>query len=238
MDIRQHTLNADPQGARLILAELLDAYLDPAFGALPKKEIDLIIMRALESLHFIDHDPDLYQLVTRLRVTRAKARNLLYEQELRRLSQGDLEKRVRETLKRPILQKQGELFLLEIENPLVGDHLKSKIQKLGYASDGSFNPGLIKLPLKAITALIEGIYKEDKKDIKAIQAALIKAGAPDTTVRGVIKAAIKAVARKFAEETGEVLVDSVGEYMGPIVDGALESAAEKFSELFAVDEEG
>ncbi|TOQ20695.1 hypothetical protein, partial [Vibrio parahaemolyticus] len=88
--------------------------------------------------------------------------------------------------KNPVIQKSGDLYVLEIENPLVSDHLRSKIQKLGYISDGSFSPSVIKLGLDAVSALIQS-YLSDT-EIDEVKQALIAAGAPDTSFKGVIKA--------------------------------------------------
>ena len=32
---------------------------------------------------------------------------------------------------KPLLQKQGDLFVLEVENPLVIDHLRAQLQRPG-----------------------------------------------------------------------------------------------------------
>jgi hypothetical protein len=125
--------------------EFLVGFCTPAFGALPKSEIELIVMRFLEQIGFITSEPEVYELVSKLKITRTKARNLIYERELRRLSPKQLDDRVKSLLKRPLIQKSGDFFVLEVENPLVSDHLRSRVKKLGYVSDGSFSPSIVKL---------------------------------------------------------------------------------------------
>lgn len=156
-----------------ILSQLLDAYLNPAFGALPKREIDLMFLDALESLGGISKEPSTYELVSELRVTRNKARTLYYDRELRRLDKETLNKKVIETLKHPILQKHGDLFVLEIENPLVSDHLRHLVQVAGYATDGSFSPSLVKLSIDAFVKLLEDHLEDNEKTI--VRKALVKA---------------------------------------------------------------
>ncbi|MEZ5579698.1 MAG: hypothetical protein R3F40_10025 [Candidatus Competibacteraceae bacterium] len=56
----------------------------------------------------------MYELVSKLKVTRTKG-NLIYERELRRLSPRELDDRVKSLLKRPLIQKSGEQFVLEVE---------------------------------------------------------------------------------------------------------------------------
>ena len=231
MDIK-HIINALPEAkAKAVLAQLLERYLTPAFAALPKNEVELLVLDALEQVGAISADPQLYELVSKLKVTRAKARRLIYDRELRHSSSADLDAKVKALLKRPLLQKQGELFVLEVENPLVSDHLRDKVQQLGYVSDGSFSPSLIKLGLEAITALIASLLSTAEQE--QVRLALIAAGAPDGSLKGVLKATLKKVASKVAADSGEALMDKAAGYLAPIVDASIAALGEKAAELFA-----
>ena len=231
MDIKL-IINALPEAkAKAVLAQLLERYLTPAFAALPKNEVELLVLDALEQVGAISADPQLYELVSKLKVTRPKARRLIYDRELRHSSSADLDAKVKALLKRPLLQKQGELFVLEVENPLVSDHLRDKVQQLGYVSDGSFSPSLIKLGLEAITALIADLLSTDEQE--QVRLALIAAGAPDGSFKGVLKATLKKVASKVAADSGEALMDKAAGYLAPIVDASIAALGEKAAELFA-----
>ena len=231
MDIKL-IINALPEAnAKAVLAQLLERYLTPAFAALPKNEVELLVLDALEQVGAISADPQLYELVSKLKVTRPKARRLIYDRELRHSSSADLDAKVKALLKRPLLQKQGELFVLEVENPLVSDHLRDKVQQLGYVSDGSFSPSLIKLGLEAITALIASLLSTAEQE--QVRLALVAAGAPDGSFRGVLKATLKKVASKVAADSGEALMDKAAGYLAPIVDASIAALGEKAAELFA-----
>ena len=231
MDIKL-IINALPEAkAKVVLAQLLERYLTPAFAALPKNEVELLVLDALEQVGAISADPQLYELVSKLKVTRPKARRLIYDRELRHSSSADLDAKVKALLKRPLLQKQGELFVLEVENPLVSDHLRDKVQQLGYVSDGSFSPSLIKLGLEAITALIASLLSTTEQE--QVRLALVAAGAPDGSLKGVLKATLKKVASKVAADSGEALMDKAAGYLAPIVDASIAALGEKAAELFA-----
>jgi hypothetical protein len=90
----------------------------------------------------VDKHPTIYDLVGKLKVTREKSRKLIYERALRKSSSTDLDLMVIEALKNLILAKDGKFFILEIENPLLLDHLRSQVTKLGFISDGSFSPSI------------------------------------------------------------------------------------------------
>lgn len=235
MDLDETLGQAGDECAANALKKLLQKFLDPAFGALPKSEIELLVLGALEEIGAISKEPGVYELVSNLRVTRTKARNLIYERELRRLSPAELDARVKLLLKRPIIQKSGDQFVLEVENPLVSDHLRSKVQTLGHISDGSFSPNIVKLPLDAVVALIELYIAENER--AQVRAALIAAGAPDTSFKGVLKAVLKKVAGKVASDTGEAMLESTSEYLSPIVDAAVIEIRAKIAEVFSAEGE-
>lgn len=235
MDINQIVNDASEAEAKDALSYFLRHFMTPAFGALPKNEVELIVLNVLEKLKAIDEEPELYEFVSKLKVTRSKARGLIYDRELRRSSEEELNDKVKILLKRPLIQKNGDLYVLEVENPLVSDHLRSKVQKLGYVSDGSFSPSIIKLGLDAITALIESYLSAQEKD--DIKAALVAAGAPDTSFTGILKATFKKVASKVASDSGEALMDKASEFISPIIDAGIELVTAKAGELFEDDAE-
>ena len=212
------------------LKYLLESYTTPAFGALPKNEIELIFLNALEKLGAISTEPEVYELVSKLRITRSKSRNLIYERELRKSSETELDQKVKSLLRKPLILKKGTEYKIEVENPLVSDHLKYKVQKLGYISDGSFSPSIVTLGLDSITALID-LYLTDE-DKEQTRIALIDAGAPDASFKGVLKATLGKIANRVASDSGEELMNSVTEFLGPIVDAGIEQITERIPQLF------
>lgn len=230
MDIEQIVNNSSEEDAKSALNYFLKSYMTPAFGALPKNEVELIVLNVLVNLNAIDEEPELYELVSKLKVTRSKARGLIYDRELRRSSEDELDEKVKALLKKPLIQKNGDLYVLEVENPLVSDHLRSRVQKLGYVSDGSFSPSIVKLGLDAVAALIESYLTDQERD--DVKDALVAAGAPDTSFKGVIKATFKKVAGKVASDTGEALMEKASDFISPIIDAGIDLVTEKARELF------
>ena len=230
MDI-SNIVDATPEESlKEILKYLLESYTTPAFGALPKNEIELIFLNALEKLGAISPEPEVYELVSKLRVTRSKSRNLIYERELRKSSEAELDLKVKTILRKPLILKNGKEYKLEVENPLVSDHLKYKVQKLGYISDGSFSPSIVTLGVDSIAALIDLYLTDGEKE--QTRVALIAAGAPDTSFKGVLKATLGKIANKVASDTGEELMNNVTEFLGPIVDAGIDQITERIPQLF------
>ncbi len=230
MDANTIIATASPERLKHALKGFLHGYRDPAFGALPKGETELLVLRLLTDLGAVGERPTVYELVSKLKVTRTKARRLIYEQELRKRSAQQLDEEVCELLQHPIIEKSGELFVLEVESPLVSDHLRAKLHALRRVSDGSFSPSLVKLSLEAMTSLVESYLSE--KDREGIKKALIAAGAPDTSLKGVLKAVLKKVGEKVADEAGEAVAEEASKYMIPILDGTIGAIKFGFKGLF------
>lgn len=226
----QQRLAALPDAqAKALLGELLQAYTQPVFGALPKAELELAMLRAMQGLGLLPDQPTLYELIATLRVTRAKARALLYALELRRSDAAQLDARLKTLLRAPLLLKQGELFGLEIENPLLADHLKDRLQRLGHASDGSFSPTLVTLKLEALVALLQSFVAEQDQD--TLRQALIKAGAPNTSFTGLLTAGLKKLGAKLAEEAGAAAAEKLSDTLGPLLDAVLAPVVKRLGPL-------
>src|SRR5690625_952157 len=214
MEIKTIIGTLSEEQCKEVLANLLERYLTPAFGALPKLEVELIVLEAFVQLDAISTDPQSYELVSKLKVTRAKARKLIYERELRRLSQEDLDARVKELLTEPLVDRRGDQFILEVDNPLLSDHLRDTIQKLGYITDGSFSPSLVKLSIDAFAALIEINLNGDHKQVRQL---LVNAGAPDTSLKRIRVAACGKAGNRLASEAGEAAVEQVASFFRALI---------------------
>jgi hypothetical protein len=122
------------------------------------------------------------------------------------------------------------LFCLEIEHPLVLDHLKDKLRRLGFATDGSFSPSLVRLSKDAFNALVVDCVPLGNQ--KVVKDALVAAGAPDGTFGGVIKGVLVKLGGKFADSAGEDMAGNISKYLEPIFSGATSEITSRVSELF------
>jgi hypothetical protein len=214
-------LNA--QDAKQALINIFKGYLNPAFGALPKRENEIVMFQALQELKIFDKHPDLYSLLSSLRITRGKARTLLYESNLRQ--NFDLESELLDTLKNPVLLKENDKVCLEIDNPLLIDHLKHVLKELGHITDGSFSPDLVKLTPDAYKKLLNN--KFDKISKKELKKALIECGAEkELTVKSILTSVLKKVGKKVADDAGDKAGEYIGDYLGELFDSGFKKAAE------------
>jgi hypothetical protein len=230
MDINKFTHAAGDAKCKEALEKFLEDFLSPAFGAMPKGEIELAVLNLLISIGAVKDNPSSYDLASILKITKTKARTLIYNKELRTRTSEELDAEVRKILLNPVIQKRGDQFALEVESPLTLDHLRAKVQKLGHLTDGSFSANLVTLNLDAMAALIESVLSQNQKN--EAKKSLKAAGAANASVSGLLKATLKKIGKKIADDTGEEVINKAYEYMQPILDGAFEKSEELFKSLF------
>lgn len=206
---------ATPEQLRRALTPLLEGATSPAFGALTKRELELLILECLVRVGYLSSSPSVYELIQSLKVSRSRARGLLYDRDLRCQTPDKLDAQAREALSRPLLQGQGYAVALDIDNPVLADYLREKLRQLGHTSDGSFSPSLVRLSDEAAAALMEALVRE--ADRPKVLDALHKAGVPDKTLKGAIRAVLSKAASNVADKTGEVIAGDVVDYFGPIL---------------------
>ena len=224
----------DPEEAKRALVKIYKNYLNPAFGALPKRENEIVMFQVLQDLKVFTKNPDLYSLLSTLRVTRTKARNLLYESNLRLSSDIDLEEELIEILKEPILLKDNDKVCLEVDNPLLIDHLKHELKELNHITDGSFSPDLVKLTPEAYKKLLnEKFSRISKRDLKK---ALVECGAEkEVTIKSVLAGVLKKVGKKVADDAGDKAGELIGDYLGDLFTSGVERANEFLTEHLGDD---
>ncbi|MAT56281.1 MAG: hypothetical protein CMN32_17560 [Saprospirales bacterium] len=221
----------DAEDVKNAFKELLQDYLTPAFGSISKRDFDILLFIKLQKLGIFDKNPEIYKLVSELRVTRSKARNLLYESKLRQTSKTELDQELRELLKNPIFLKDNDKIGIEIDNPYLIDHLRAKLKSLNHITDGSFSPELVRLTTDAFVALFESYLPEDSKD--NIKKAFIAIGAKtDTSLKGLLKGVFKKLGSKIADEAGGKIAESAGEYLEPLINGSIDLMKNKFADFF------
>jgi len=196
---------------------------------MPRKEMELLLLDALVKVRYLDANPTLYQLTQRLRVTRAKSCSLIYERDLRRLDAAKLDQLLQSVIAKPLIQKEGELFCLEIENPLLIDHLKYRMSQLGHATDGSFSPSIVKLTLDAFNALVVDAIPQERR--ASVKEALVAAGAADESFSGLIRGVLVRLGGRFADSAGEALGENISDYLAPLFSGAGSEITSRISNL-------
>lgn len=204
--------------AKTVLKRLLRAQTMPAFGALPKREMDLVMFCEMSAIGIVPSNASLYDLMTGLRITRSKASQLIFDREVRRgSSAADLDSLAIEAITNARFVKDGEFFQIEEENPLLHAHIKERLKRLRHLSDTSFNSAIIRMTLPAATALMVDLIPTGRRD--DVKKALVEAGAPDKAIGHVVGTALKKLGGKAMDTATDVATDGLKEYLKPILMG-------------------
>ena len=226
-EVRRSIAQANSDDLRAALTVLLAVHGSPVFGAAKTVEHEVAALSALRILGYLPEDCDEYVLIEQLRVTRSKARSLLYQQALRS-AEAAPEDELRALLTSPRLYRDASsgLFLIDVPSPLTLDRLKSRVRSLGHVSDGSFAAGVAKLPGEALSALVEDLIPKDARD--AIYRTMVKKGLTDRSLRGVVVSVLTQSAMKVAGHAGEefarATADSVRDAIAALFKGAVDLA--------------
>ena len=195
---------------------MLSAHAAPVFGAAKPIEHEEAAFRALQSIGFLSPSPDEYELVTTLRVTKPKARALLYQVALRNMSTGQsVDDQLRELLSSPTVLKDGDTVLVEVPDPFQMDMLRQRVRRLGYLSDGSFSGSVARIPLRALSALVANLIPDSAQaDVKK---ALRAEGIEGVDLPALVSGALARVGDHIAGPAGA----QIGEHIGDLLsDGA------------------
>lgn len=230
MNINNKIDDLDSGEVSRVFKELLKEYINPAYGAMSKRDFDIMLFMKLQELEIIEKTPEIYDVVSSLKVTRTKARNLIYESKLRTSTENDLENELKELVSSPIL-KDGDKVNLEIGNPYLADYIRSELKKLGHITDGSFSNELLKMTTDAYAALFESLVPEDRK--REIKDTLVSCGAiADTSFKAMLKSITKKIASKVIGNVGDAVVDNVSDYLKPIIEGRISDIRDRFGDFW------
>lgn len=165
---------------------MLGAHANPVFGASKIIEHEIAAINALKTIGFIRDDIDEFGLVEKLRITKSKARSLLYQMALRTEDDADaINAQIKATILTPRIEKQGELFLIEVPHPLTMDRLRQRVRQLGFLSDGSFSGSVARISEKALIALLADLLSEEER--QRLMGSYHAQGVSDKTPVGIIK---------------------------------------------------
>lgn len=207
-----HLRLAPAETLRHALAELLAPTLGATFAAGRTADHELAALQALQTLGVLPENPSEYDLVMRLRVTRAKARALLYRLRLAALEGvEELDDRVRDVVARPTVERVGSStsgrveWVLDVPDPLVTDRIRQLAREAGFVTDGSFSPSLVKLSLRAYAKLVERLIPQQRRDAVWAQARRRAEWANRRDLQDVLEAAAVQLLTAGAGVVGEEL---------------------------------
>lgn len=216
----------DFKSLRKALCLIIGTYTNPSFGSMSKHDVDLLLFDSMISLGIISKPLTIYNVMKDLKVTRTKARNLIYEHQLRKVENEDqLSFQLREILKTPLMSRLSKDVCLEIDNPYLIDYVRNELKNLGFVTDGSFHAELVKMSTDAFSELYVKMMSEDSK--RSIKQRLVDLGVKSDTsinailphlLRGVSKSVAKGVFGKIGEDIADDCISFLSDNLSAMRD--------------------
>lgn len=207
------------------LSTLLFALCNPSLGASKSIDSEIAVVTCLQSLGILNEKLDEYDLVFNLKITKTKARNLIYQKSLRESSYDIFDQSLVDLLCNTRIIREGKWYIIEVPNPFTMDLLKSKIRKLGYISDGSFSSSIAKIQLECLASLIESLIPEEDKNglIRKLKGYPIQG----ELLKGLICGSLIVLGNKLAGDTGQIIAEEVSESLSKFISDFFLKKSEK-----------
>jgi len=115
--------------------KFIASYAATAFGVLPKTEIDLLVFSLLVEAAVIDPNGSIFRMARALNVTPTKAKAMLFQHQLRTVSEEDADHAVMIALTTAKYRKEGEKLAFGVHSPLIYAAIRAKMQDGGVFAD-------------------------------------------------------------------------------------------------------
>lgn len=213
--LKEKLRSASPDVLRKALELLLAPHQSPVFGAAKTVEHEVAALNALKVLGCLPSEPDEFDLVDTLRVTKPKARALLYQAALRTVRTDEENKEfLRRILSSRSVAIDGKYFVIEVPDPLLLEDLRRRVRRAGYVSDGTFSSSVARLPEAALAALlIEVIPDSERADV---EKHLTASGYEPKTFQAAVRRLLKSAASKALGEAGAQAIGVIGDELGSL----------------------
>lgn len=228
----------EAKAGRDFSAGFAKAYFGQAFGALPKSEIDLLVFQLLMDTRVLDPTRPIYEIARSLNVTPAKARNLLFQYQLRTMTETQVDSSVLIAITTAKWGLDAQRIGFGVESPLVRAAIQAKAKDKNVFPDVSLSGEILYVPMNQVGdfiaaflpkakvgKLVERLRKRGVVDPDNVTKALNKVG------EAMLTEAAKAGGKAGAKELGDVLFGwihdilegadvDVPEALGTILDAA------------------
>ncbi len=201
----------NPEESQKILIKVFSQYLNPSFGALSKREIDLTMFSCLIEADVFGATPTPYTIMRELKITRAKASNLLYEYNLRKASDETLKEDLAKILNSPILDKvkSSRKIGLEVENPLLKDYVRNILKQQGQITDSTFNNDILYMSFEAYERLFYDYSGHNKEEV---YSKLVEQGVA-TRASDIGESILDFLMTKFVGDKSKDIVDTISKLL-------------------------
>lgn len=148
--------------AKAFTSGFAEAYFAQAFGVLPKAEIDLLVFRLLIGTGVLNADGSIFEVARALNVTPTRARNLLFQYQLRFIDEAKAESSVLRGLATARFSVDDKRLAFGIESPLSRATIDGRLKAVGVYADISLSGEILRVPLDQFDVFITMLIGADR----------------------------------------------------------------------------
>lgn len=193
---------ADEKIAASFARQFMEAYLATAFGALPKSEIDLLVFSTLVRLDIIEINRATYRIARALNITPAKARALLFQHQLRNVSEDETDHQIMIAITTARYWKDGDKLSFGISSPLVKAAVSAKMEERGVFADVSLSGNILRVDPGRFGAVLASLVSHAQAS-RVIDVLKDKRIVDDSTLRATLEKRGSDLASKLFDKATE-----------------------------------
>lgn len=209
----------DGKRAKDFSKSFVQTFSTPAFGAISKTEVDNLVFGLLVIARAINPKAQIYEIARDLNVTPAKARNLLFQWQLRSMGDSDaLKADLIESLQSVRFTKDGDLMSFGVESPILREELRSRLKRLGIYPDASFSSEMVRVSVRHFAEFLDD-FLDDSVKARLRDKLIQDRQLPDTSFKAIARGVLRGLAKKAVGQAGGQLVDLFGETVQGLLSG-------------------
>jgi len=193
--------------------KFIKAFKSPSFGALPKKEVELLVLRLLIEAGVFGEKIDSYILSRELCIPVSKAKTLYYEYQLRNCEEST--NYIIELLKtaQVIIVDKRVVIQVGVDSLYIKNQLEATIKELNDYPDYSFNKDILKFSTDTYLKILSKFCDEQQiEEIEEEILKFIKESRNDNSYTSKSKAELfniflEEAIRAAGKETGKLTID-------------------------------
>jgi hypothetical protein len=208
----------DQKVAAAFAREFMAKYAATAFGVLPKTEIDLLVFSQLVQAKAIDPNGSIFRIARALNVSPTKAKGLLFQYQLRTMTEDDVDHAVMITLTTAKYRKEGDNLAFGVQSPLTYAAIRAKMQDGGVYADVSLSGDILRVSPEQFGKVIADLITPAQS--RDLLKRLRKSKTVDeTTLKAAIATVSTHLAKNAIEKGGETIVGETFKKLGELFEG-------------------
>jgi hypothetical protein len=213
---------AEEQKAAGFGRAFLERFTTPAFGVLPKSEIELLVFTLLIEAGAINPDGPIFTIARGLNITPTKTRSLIFQYQLRHVTEADTDQAVLNTLTSARYWKAGDHLSFGVESPLVRAAIAARMRERGIFADVSLSGDILKVSPKQFGEVLAALLPA--KSAQALAKKLRKEGINESEVRSAIKSFGIDVASDYLKDESKDRLGDLMKWVGVAARGHVPAA--------------